>query len=361
MASSLRRFLVQHNNSNKPMAPVFKIKKPSKLLVHCIVWAIIFMLPYVFNTWDEKDEASYVDPYRSINTVTNFLWMGLFYLNASVFIPRLFYKKRYMQYALLLLCSFCVVMLLHGALFRPFVLGHTFNFKSSSVHNIIPFLFTIFVSTTYQTISDRIKAETLLAAKQQENLKTELSFLRSQISPHFLFNVMNNIAAMVRLKSDELEPTIHKLSSLMQYMLYETDEDKVLLQSEIEYLQSYIDLQRQRFSEKLKLHVSLDVKENWHTIEPMLLIPFVENAFKHGTGLIQNPEIEIELMAEHDKLYFIVKNKFIQTETVKDKTSGIGLVNVKRRLELLYGNRQQLTINKTNDWFTASLQLTFKS
>jgi two-component system LytT family sensor kinase len=147
----------------------------------------------------------------------------------------------------------------------------------------------------------------------------------------------------------------------MQYMLYETDEDKVLLQSEIEYLQSYIDLQRQRFSEKLKLHVSLDVKENWHTIEPMLLIPFVENAFKHGTGLIQNPEIEIELMAEHDKLYFIVKNKFIQTETVKDKTSGIGLVNVKRRLELLYGNRQQLTINKTNDWFTASLQLTFKS
>jgi two-component system LytT family sensor kinase len=262
---------------------------------------------------------------------------------------------------LLLLCSFCVVMLLHGALFRPFVLGHTFNFKSSSVHNIIPFLFTIFVSTTYQTISDRIKAETLLAAKQQENLKTELSFLRSQISPHFLFNVMNNIAAMVRLKSDELEPTIHKLSSLMQYMLYETDEDKVLLQSEIEYLQSYIDLQRQRFSEKLKLHVSLDVKENWHTIEPMLLIPFVENAFKHGTGLVQNPEIEIELMAEHDKLYFIVKNKFIQTETVKDKTSGIGLVNVKRRLELLYGNRQQLTINKTNDWFTASLQLTFKS
>ena len=147
----------------------------------------------------------------------------------------------------------------------------------------------------------------------------------------------------------------------MQYMLYETDEEKVLLQSEIENLQNYIDLQQQRFSKKLKLLVSLDVKESWHTIEPMLLIPFVENAFKHGTGLIQNPEIEIELMAEHDKLYFVVKNKFIQTETVKDKTSGIGLVNVKRRLELLYGNRQQLTINKTNDWFTASLQLTFKS
>jgi two-component system LytT family sensor kinase len=343
------------------MKKSIKIKKTSKLLMHIIAWAVIFMLPYVFNTWDEKDEASSVDPYRTINTITNFLWMGLFYLNAFVFIPRLFYKKGYVQYALLLLGSFCVIMLLHGALFRPFVLGHTFNFISSSVHNIIPFLFTIFVSSTYQTISDRIKNETLLAAKQRENLKTELSFLRSQISPHFLFNIMNNIAAMVRLKSDELEPTIHKLSSLMRYMLYETDEDKVLLQSEIEYLQSYIDLQRQRFSERLTLHASLDVKENWHSIEPMLLIPFVENAFKHGTGLIQNPEIEIGLKAQNDQLYFVVKNRFVQNKTTNDKTSGIGLANVKRRLELLYGNRHQLAINKSDEWFIVSLQLTFKS
>jgi two-component system LytT family sensor kinase len=343
------------------MKKSIKIKISSKLLVHIIAWAVIFMLPYVFNTWDEKDEVYSVDPYRSINTITNFLWMGLFYLNAFVFIPRLFYKKGYVQYALLLLGSFCVIMLLHGALFRPFVLERTFNFIGSSVHNIIPFLFTIFVSTTYQTISDRIKNETLLAAKQREHLKTELSFLRSQISPHFLFNIMNNIAAMVRLKSDELEPTIYKLSSLMQYMLYETDEEKVLLQSEIENLQNYIDLQQQRFSKKLKLLVSLDVKENWHTIEPMLLIPFVENAFKHGTGLIQNPEIQIELNAQNDQLYFVVKNRFVQTETTKDKTSGIGLANVKRRLELLYNNQHQLTINKTDGWFIVSLQLTFKS
>ena len=92
----------------------------------------------------------------------------------------------------------------------------------------------------------------------------------------------------------------------------------------------------------------------------MLLIPFVENAFKHGTGLIQNPEIEIELKAENGKLYFIVRNRFIETETTKDKTSGIGLANVKRRLELLYGNRHQLAINKTDEWFIVSLQLTFK-
>ena len=339
----------------------FKILKPSKLLIHCIVWASIFMLPYVFNTGYEKNEAFSVDPYRSINTVTNFLWMGLFYLNAYELIPRLFYKRKYLQYALVLIASFCIIMLLHGALFKPFVTGRTFNFMSSSVHNIIPFLFTIFVSATYKTVTERMQLEKDANERKQENLKTELSFLRSQISPHFLFNVMNNIAAMVRLKSDELEPTIHKLSSLMQYMLYETDEEKVLLQSEIENLQSYIDLQQQRFSEKLKLHVLLNVKENWHAIEPMLLIPFVENAFKHGTDVVQNPEIEIELKAENGKLYFIVRNRFIETETTKDKTSGIGLANVKRRLELLYNNRHHFTINKRDNWFTASLELTLKS
>ena len=319
------------------------------------------MLPYVFNTWDEKGETASVDPYRSINTVTNFLWMGLFYLNAYVLIPRLFYKRKYLQYALLLVASFCIIMLLHGALFKFFVTGRSFNFVFSSLHNIIRFLFTIFVSATYKTLIDRMHLEKEANETRQENLKTELSFLRSQISPHFLFNIMNNIVALVRLKSDELEPTVHKLSSLMQYMLYETDEEKVLLQSEIENLQNYIYLQQQRFSEKLKLHVSLDVKENWHTIEPMLLIPFVENAFKHGTGLVQNPEIKIELKAENGKLNFIVKNRFLETDIVKDKTSGIGLGNVKRRLELLYGNKQHFKINKTNDWFITSLELTFKS
>ena len=338
-----------------------QIKKNQILFMHIIVWAIIFLLPYVFNTWDEKGETSSVDPYRSIKTVTNFLWMGLFYLNAYILIPRLFYKRKYLQYALVIFASFCIIMLLHGALFKPFVTGRSFNFISSSVHNIIPFLFIIFVSVTYKTLIDRMHLENEANERKQENLKTELSFLRSQISPHFLFNVMNNIAAMVRLNSDELEPTIHKLSSLMQYMLYETDEEKVLLQSEIENLQSYIDLQQQRFSEKLKLQVSLNVKENWHAIEPMLLIPFVENAFKHGTGIVQNPVIEIDLKAENDKLYFIVRNKFIETETIKDKTSGIGLANVKRRLELLYNNKHHFTINKRDNWFTASLELTLES
>lgn len=341
-----------------------KKKEPSKLLMHIIAWAVIFLLPYIFTSayYDTgENELHGNTTFLYLDTVTKLFWVGLFYLNTEMLVAALVYKKRYILFVFVQVILFSCIMLIHGGFFKLMITGKNFNFITSSSHNIITFLFTVIASIAYKTISDRSKSQKEAYERTQENLKTELSFLRSQISPHFLFNVMNNIAAMVRLKSDELEPTVHKLSSLMQYMLYETDEEKVLLQSEIENLQSYIDLQRQRFSEKLILHVLLDVKENWHAIEPMLLIPFVENAFKHGTGLVLNPEIVIELKAENNKLYFIVKNKFIETETVKDKTSGIGLVNLKRRLELLYDNRHHLTINKTNDWFIASLVLTFKS
>jgi two-component system, LytTR family, sensor kinase len=346
------------------MAEATGIKNSSKLLIHIIAWAVVFLLPYIFTSAyydDGESDLPGKNAFLYLDTVTKIFWVGLFYLNTEILIPRLIYKRKYIVFILTQAALFSLIMLIHGFFFDLMIHGKKFNFFSSSSHNIITFLFTVIISIAYKTTADRVKSEKEANERKQENLKTELSFLRSQISPHFLFNVMNNIAAMVRLKSDELEPTVHKLSSLMQYMLYETDEERVLLKSEIEYLKSYIDLQRQRFSEKLTLHVSLDVKEDWYTIEPMLLIPFVENAFKHGTGLLQNPEIEIELKAENGRLHFMVKNKFIDTETTKDKTSGIGLANVKRRLELLYGGSHQLTINKSDGRFTVSLQITFKS
>lgn len=107
----------------------------------------------------------------------------------------------------------------------------------------------------------------------------------------------------------------------MQYMLYETDEEKVVVKSEAEYLRAYIDLQQQRYGDELTLQASFDIKEEWHTIEPMLLIPFVENAFKHG-GMLRNPEIYLHLSEINQELYFTVKNKFEDSNAAKDKTFG---------------------------------------
>jgi LytS/YehU family sensor histidine kinase len=144
----------------------------------------------------------------------------------------------------------------------------------------------------------------------------------------------------------------------MQYMLYDTDEERVPLSKEVEYLQSYIDLQKQRFGNKVPITVSLDSPRGFLEIEPMLLIPFVENAFKHGVGLIDQPSINIELCVREKTLYFKVRNRYnMSSAEVKDKTSGIGLSNVKRRLKLLYGNLQRLDISRDNGWFIVSLQL----
>jgi sensor histidine kinase YesM len=252
--------------------------------------------------------------------------------------------------------AFC--LLVHGGLFVFLIHSHPFQILKSAIFNLIPFLAALAIGTASRQAQDKVQSDKLMQERHEENLKTELSFLRSQISPHFMFNVLNNMLAMARLKSDQLEPTIIKLSSLMRYILYETDEETVSLKKETEYLQSYIDLQRQRIGNKVQLKVSMDPGEDEYAIAPMLLIPFIENAFKHGTSAIHDPVIDVELYTSSNMLYFRVANKYNKgVDEIKDKTSGIGLQNVKRRLNLLYGDRYSLLINDIDNWFTVSLQI----
>lgn len=331
-------------------------------IIHIIIWVIAFSLPYILYRTNTRPMHALTDTEKNqfeyVGIGTNFLWVGVFYLNALVLIPKLAYRKKIVAYfiGIILLFLFCIFV--NYLLFEFVVTGYPFLFLSGVQFNMAPFLLAIAISTTWQMWSEKEKSEKLMMERHQETLKTELSFLRSQISPHFVLNVLNNIVALVRLKSDNLEPTVMKLSSLIQYMLYETNEEKVLLQSEIEYLQNYIDLQQQRFGKKVKVNTSFQAENGWCEIEPMLLIPFVENAFKHGVGMIANPQIDINLQVSNQVLTFSVRNKYnSKVEEVKDKTSGIGLVNVTRRLNLLYGVNQHLVIERTGDWFSVLLTI----
>jgi two-component system LytT family sensor kinase len=333
------------------------------IAMHVLIWLIVFLIPYIFSA-DMQNNSHHKNKNESeflyLNTGLNIFWVVLFYFNAGLLLPKLIYRRKTGLYILALIVCFSMMVLLDMILFHLLISSHVFSLFNSVKHNFIPFVFTLAVSAAYKAVIDKTKADILMREKQSEYFKTELSFLRSQISPHFLFNVLNNITALARLKSDELEPTVMKLSSLMRYMLYETDEDKVILKNEVEYLQDYIDLQKQRYGDELTLQVLFHIKEEWQTIEPMLLIPFVENAFKHGNVLQQNPHISIHLQVADNQLYFTVKNKFESNKATKDKTSGIGLVNVKRRLELLYPGKHTLSIQKKDDLFIVSLQLILK-
>ena len=326
-------------------------KKWVIVLLHIAVWILFFSLPFLLSSPSRNNEPAHADPKVSAHNiifryVMNLSWVIFFYLNAYFLIPKFINKKKYGLYALFLGLAFAWLMIQGWIFFHDILFG------------FFVFLFFLASSTAFQMIRDKLRNDKLAKEKENANLKTELSLLRSQASPHFMFNVLNNMVSLARKQSDQLEPSLIKLSSLMRYMLYDADEEKVSLEKEIDYLHSYIDLQQQRFGKKIKLQVNLDVVDDQYQVEPMLLIPFVENAFKHGTGMIEDARIDIELRAEKNILQFTVRNKYNHaTEEVKDQTSGIGLTNVKRRLNLLYGNKHTLLINQNDNWFIASLQI----
>lgn len=327
--------------------------------LHVTFWIILFLLPYFLRPiYDINGHPKQPPPdFFYIHSIDFITWIIIFYLNTYLLIPQLFYKKKYAQYISVVFLIFLLLLVIHRLTFYAFLSDRPYHLNGFVLFSIFPCIFIIAVSIAFKMFSDQIKNETKVKERETENLKTELSFLRSQVSPHFMFNVLNNMVALARKHSDQLEPSLIKLSSLLRYMLYETNEQSVALEKEVEYLQSYIDLQQQRFGKNVQLCVDLKEIDKNYFIEPMLLVPFVENAFKHGVGMIEDAEIKIALKVKNGLLQFDVKNKFIESTQTHDQTKGIGLNNVERRLDLLYKNRHTLEINKNGNWFLASLTI----
>ena len=338
-------------------------KKWVAISLHVLFWILFFVSPFIIMASAQHNPSLHPKSSDVVMAIlmANLLWLALFYLNAYVFIPRFVYAKRFGQYLVVLLVLFCLTTFWDMFAFYLFIPGLHFTMLklwSSTLLDLPTFVFIVIGSAAFRLIADRIREQQRIKEKETENLKTELSFLRSQVSPHFMFNVLNNMVALARKKSDLLEPSLIKLSSLLRYMLYETDEDKVLLEKEVEYLKSYIELQAQRFGRNVDIRTTFEPVTDGFVIEPMLLIPFVENAFKHGTGLVPQAQIDIGLTLVQGQLNFSVRNRFNESvEWEKDKTSGIGLTNVKRRLNLLYPNSHSLEIIKAEGWFSVLLKL----
>jgi two-component system, LytTR family, sensor kinase len=330
--------------------------------LHIIVWLFVFSVPFLLQGPGDgkKPKPDWMQhPYFMISYIfRNLLWIGLFYFNAKLLVPKYLYPKKNSYFMLAHLITFFLIVIVFYFVQRAMYPQEMFSWRAHIVFNLLFYLFFFFSSTMFQLIADRAENDKLNKEKETENLKTELSLLRSQVSPHFMFNVLNNMVALARKKSDVLEPSLIKLSSLMRYMLYEADEDKVQLEKEVEYLQSYIDLQKQRFGKNVQVNVIVHPFDDQYEIEPMLLIPFVENAFKHGTGMIENAEINIDLKAMNQILQFNVRNKYDpESQEVRDKSSGIGLANVKRRLNLLYAKNHEISISGKDAYFTVELKI----
>lgn len=296
-----------------------------------------------------------INNFRIPALVYNIFILGFFYLNMYVLIPQVLIRRGWKLYTLTLVAGFLSIYFVHGLIRDVF---HFEWHRQPLTFSLFTFLTALALSTSLRLTSDRIKFERENKDRENEHLKSELSFLRSQVSPHFMFNVLNSLASLARKKSDQLESAIIQLSQLMRYMLYESGDRKVSLEREAEYLRSYIDLQKLRFGMDVRVHYNADIENRDMPIEPMLLIPFVENSFKHGIGMVNDPVIDIQLNATKHELNFVVKNKYNRVnDQSKDASSGIGLANVRRRLDLLYKDLYILKVSSEDSWFVVELKL----
>jgi len=220
-------------------------------------------------------------------------------------------------------------------------------------------LLMLFMSGFIKIAQEWFKSEQQREALKLENLNAELKFLKSQINPHFLFNCLNTIYSLAHKHSAQTEHAIVKLSTILRYMIYESNEDKVQLQQELQYLEDYIDIQRLRLPEDIVVDYAVQGNPVGLRIEPMLLVPFVENAFKHGISYAEPSFIAIAVAIEKNQVQLVVENAVFK-QRVAEK-GGIGLQNVKKRLDLLYTEDHELEITEAENQFIVDLKIVLKN
>lgn len=284
------------------------------------------------------------------------------YANLLLLVPYFFRRKRYLTYtAVLLVITVLLYLPIRYGIEHHFYrwLGGTglmytdklFWMSDSSLYVFRLYFYGIAYYLTWQWFRSEKEKEEL----KSQNLTTELSFLKSQINPHFLLNTLSNLYSLAYKRSEKTADAIMKLSEMMRYMLHESNKPQVSVSEEIRYLYNYIELQKLRTHKACCISLSINEAHEGQTIAPLLLIPFVENVFKHGD--IHDPEhpVVIQLEIGPAGLCFKVKNKIRQQQ--KDETSGIGLQNIERRLQLIYPGQHQLEIHKSEAFHEVHLNL----
>jgi len=289
--------------------------------------------------------------------------IAIFYINCLYILPKFLNSRRYVA------CAVSIIILIFASGIFKYALAVGFSdiiLIRGQKQSIISFwdyymassftsAFIVFISTAYKFSSDWFVNEKVRKNLEKDKLAAELAFLKSQINPHFLFNSLNNIYSLAYQRSDKTPEAVLKLSEIMRYMLQESNESQVELSKELRYLGNYIELQKLRFKGEANVELVISGNEANKRIAPLILIAFVENAFKHGLASDPSHPIKIYIDITETNLVFSVYNK--KSTQNKDVTSGIGLNNVKRRLDLLYSGKYKLVITDNDLTYYSELSL----
>jgi two-component system, LytTR family, sensor kinase len=287
----------------------------------------------------------------------------VFYLNSEVLIGRYFETKQWTKYILISLSVFILVIIVRYFIVQQLNITSTFRPVFTPEIRLISFpilmtLSTFIFSTFYKLFLNSYEKETQHLAIINEQKEAQLQFLRGQINPHFLFNTLNNIYALATVKSDNAPIMILRLSELLRYVIYDSQAERVYLNKEIDQIHRFIELFQMRFREQVKIDFIVDGSLEDTMIEPMVLIPLVENCFKHCNFDSDNKAFIIILVKiEQGKLTFETQNTFSKANTQKDKVGGVGLENIRKRLDLKYQSNYSLETEIVEQIFKIKLSI----
>jgi sensor histidine kinase YesM len=331
---------------------------PGKLLSKKIVYHTLFWLAcWVLLSIEDYAYYPYLLRNFKTNLINTLLFIPAIYLNLYILIPALLQKKKYWQYTFLSVVIIAAIVVVANQL--QYISIRVVYYKSVQAFIAVGTeLLTLYIFTTVlKFIQNYYRSQTTVKELSNKNLEMELGLLKSQVNPHFLFNTLNNLYFLINKKPAQAQEVVLKLSDLLSHQLYDNTKEQIELKKEVENLRNYIELEKIRNQDSVLINYEFPANLNGERIAPMLLLPLIENAFKHGnTSATKTCFINCSLDLHEHVLHFHCENSFQNNATVKEN-SGIGLYNVKRRLELLYPNSHEFNVLQSDSIYQLNLTI----
>lgn len=328
---------------------------------HLLFWTVYFLF------WTGYSMYSFGTPFLWAWLITSIYFVGhagTFYTCIYWLIPKFYNTKRYAAFVALLLTIFMAgvipVAVCLWPVMRHIFEGYTVTFGRTFLYVLLANFYTLFLLVGIKIIREKRQGERKTQLLEKEKTENELRFLKSQINPHFLFNAINSIYILIRKDPEMAAGTLAKFADMLRYQLYECNTDEIPIEKEVAYLDNYIEMEKLRKGNTVTTHYEVGSQVSNFHIAPLLIIPFVENAFKYVSAFSnQHNSVDITLAYKAPVFELQVQNTVDENITVpEDKVyGGIGLENVKRRLELIYNNRYNLQINTTNNKYLVTLSI----
>lgn len=355
------------------------MKNKIQLVLHLSAWIIIFILPTYLLYLDSMDDLNFL--LRSLFQIA--LFILIFYLNLLWFAPKYFFRSNKAKYFIIAVSTIIISTLVYNTyenyffetnkkqppnkeFFKMPPPPNSLSFrkmphpsKSWPIYNFALNALLISGFGLGLKISEKlIKNEQIRKEAEKEKLVSELAFLKNQVSPHFFFNTLNNIYTLIEIDRNDAQKSVLQLSKLMRYLLYESESGNTTISKEIEFMKNYIELMKLRLSKNVSVNINFAEIKVDIDIPPLLFIPYIENAFKHGVSNIEYSFIDVFLRIENNEIIFVCKNSmFNKNFDLNTNNSGIGHENAKKRLNLLFKDKYELNINHDNRTFNVSLKI----